>query len=69
MVGTLAFLLTRRLLRLLGLGPKPDASDVEIAVLRHQLTIVRRQVARPRYRPTDRLLLAGDGGTLVLPRK
>ena len=32
--------------------------DLEIAVLRHQLAVVRRQVARPRYTPADRMLLA-----------
>jgi len=42
--------------RLVGLGPKPDDKDVEIAVLRHQLTVLQRQVARPRYAPTDRLV-------------
>jgi putative transposase len=31
---------------------------VEIAVLRHQLTVLRRQAARPRYGHTDRLVLA-----------
>src|SRR6266508_921033 len=39
----------------------PDAKDVEIAVLRHQLAVLRRQVPRPRYTPADRLLLAAFG--------
>src|ERR687884_107578 len=55
---TLAFVIVRRVLELVGLGPTPDAKDVEIAVLRHQLMVVRRQVARPRYTPQDRLVLA-----------
>jgi putative transposase len=55
---TLGFLIVRRVLGLAGLGPAPDAKDVEIAVLRHQLVMLRRQVARPRYRPADRMLLA-----------
>jgi len=45
-------------LGVLGCGPTPDAKDVEIAVLRHQLAVLRRQVARPRYRPADRMVLA-----------
>jgi hypothetical protein len=48
----------RRLIGLLGLGPSPDAKDIEIAVLRHQLAVLRRQVNRPRYTPTDRMVLA-----------
>jgi hypothetical protein len=57
-VRTLAFMIVRRVLGLVGLGSNPDAKDVEIAVLRHQLMVLRRQVARPRYAPTDRMLLA-----------
>jgi hypothetical protein len=36
-VRTLGFLIVRRLLGLVGLGPREYARDVEIAVLRHQL--------------------------------
>src|SRR5829696_6287230 len=57
-VGSVGFVLLRRALVLLGIGPRPEAKDVEIAVLRHQLTVLRRQVARPRYTPSDRLVLA-----------
>jgi transposase InsO family protein len=66
-LGALAFLVTRRLLRLVGLGPTPEANDVEIAVLRHQVMILRRQVVRTRYQPADRLLLAGL--SRLLPRQ
>src|SRR6266481_6674246 len=58
MASTLVFLLVRRVLGLVRLGPRPDDKDVEIAVLRHQLAVLHRQVARPRYAPTDRLVLA-----------
>jgi putative transposase len=57
-VRTLAFLVLRRILGVVGAGGTPDAKDVEIAVLRHQLAVVRRQVARPRFTPGDRLVLA-----------
>jgi putative transposase len=57
-VRTLAFVIVRRILGLVGLGSAPDAKDIEIAVLRHQLTVLRRQVARPRYTSQDRLVLA-----------
>jgi putative transposase len=57
-VRMLGFVIVRGLLGLLGVGPAPDAKDVEIAVLRHQLAVLRRQVTRPRYTPTDRMLLA-----------
>jgi hypothetical protein len=36
MGSSVTFLLVRRLLGILPLGPAPDQKDVEIAVLRHQ---------------------------------
>jgi transposase InsO family protein len=35
-----------------------NAKDIEIAVLRHQVAILRRQVKRPAFRPSDRAVLA-----------
>jgi hypothetical protein len=43
-VRTLAFLVLRRILGVVGGDQPPDAKDVEIAVLRHQLAVLRRQV-------------------------
>jgi putative transposase len=53
-VRTVGFLVLRRLLGVAGLGPAPDAKDVEIAVLRQQVMVLQRQVTRPRYTPSDR---------------
>ena len=63
----LALMIVRRVLGVLGYGPTTDADAVEIAVLRHQAAVLRRQVPRPRYTPAGRTLLA----TLakLLPRK
>jgi hypothetical protein len=52
------FLAVCNVLRLVGVGPAPRAEAVEIAVLRRLLAILRRQAARRRYQPMDRLLLA-----------
>ena len=54
----IACVLVRRVLGLLRIGPTPNEKDVEIAVLRHQLAVLRRRVTRPRYSPIDRAVLA-----------
>src|SRR5256884_10003241 len=66
-VRTVALMIVRRVLGMLGCGPTPDADAVEIAVLRHQLAVLRRQVSRPQYTPADRMLLAAL--TKLLPRE
>jgi hypothetical protein len=38
---SMTLLLVRKLLDLVGIGPTPDEKDVEIAVLRHQLAVLR----------------------------
>jgi putative transposase len=44
-----------------------DSKELEILVLRHQLAVLHRQVARPELRSADRVLLAGL--SRVLPRE
>jgi putative transposase len=63
----LAYLTVCRSIQLLMLlARKEAAKDLEILVLRHQLTVLRRQVGRPRLEPADRALLAAV--SRALPR-
>jgi len=48
------------------LARRGAAKDLELLVLRHQLTVLRRQVPRPKPEPADRALLAAI--SRVLPR-
>jgi putative transposase len=63
----LAYLTLCRSIQLVVLLVRGDAAkDLEILVLRHQLTVLRRQTPRPRLEPADRALLAAV--SRVLPR-
>ena len=64
-IVSLVYLLARRLVELLVLRARSDASkDVEILVLRHELSVLRRQVTRPRPRLADRAVLAALSAAL-----
>jgi putative transposase len=66
-LSKLAYLTLCRSIQLLRLMARGDAAkDLEILVLRHQLTVLRRQIPRFRLEPADRALLAAV--SRVLPR-
>ncbi len=49
-----------RILELLQLGRRDNGElAIEVVMLRHEVAVLRRQVARPALRPCDRALLAG----------
>jgi putative transposase len=68
MVLSFLYWALRRLLELLVLRMRSErAKEIEILVLRHQLRLLERQVARPQLRPADRALLAAF--SRMLPRR
>ena len=64
-VLSLVYWSVRRLLGLVVLRRRSEREkEVEILLLRHQLRVLERQVARPRLTPADRALLAAFSGVL-----
>lgn len=65
---SLAYAVVRLLLEILVVQRRADARlRAEVLALRHKLRVLERQVCRPRWRPTDRLLLAAISRTLPGP--
>jgi putative transposase len=66
-LSKLAYLTLCRSIQLLALLARGNAAkDLEILVLRQQLTVLRRQTPRPKLQPADRALLAA--ASRALPR-
>lgn len=72
-VRSLGFVIVRGLLVLVGLGPAPDAKDVEIAVPRHQLAVLGPRswstyvTSSPSKPGRDRVPQAGERGPTFTP--
>ncbi|MGH2654239.1 MAG: integrase core domain-containing protein [Actinomycetota bacterium] len=67
MLFSLVYAIVRALLRLLPARGIERSLEIELLVLRHELKILRRRVARPKLRRRDRLFLAA--ASRILPRE
>jgi transposase InsO family protein len=64
---SLCYLVFRCVLQLVALRPRSeDFKELEIVVLRHELSVLRRQTRRPQLTTTDRVFLAA--ASQLLPR-
>ncbi len=69
MLSKLVYLALCRSIALFALLARGDpGKDLEILVLRHQLTVLRRQLPRPQLEPADRALLAAISRSLPRTR-
>lgn len=68
MLFAFAYLLLRRLIHVVADSSNGLTSDVEVVVLRHQLTVLKRQLSKPRLRRRDRLFMAVMSKTLPRAR-
>ena len=67
MVWSLIYLIVRHLAAgLVLLARGNGANEIEILVLRHEVAVLRRQIARPLLQPADRVWLAAL--SRLLPR-
>jgi putative transposase len=67
LVWSLCYMVIRCVLQLVSLRPRSeDFKELEIVVLRHELSVLRRQTRRPQLTTTDRIFLAA--ASPFLPR-
>jgi transposase InsO family protein len=70
MLLSFIYLVFVSVLKLLTGSRRPaQVKDIELLVLRHQLTVLRRQVERPRLRQSDRAFLAAASRVLPSQRR
>ena len=68
MLFSLLYVLAGRLLTLIVVRGRGEGSkDVELILLRHEISVLRRQTPRPRLEPADRLIMSAFARHLTGP--